>query len=86
MPAHRLNNVPIALIFATHFYFSTYHGFSNAMLRKVATPYEPGLLRSTLYVGVVVVFSYFTAFGDIDPSYPRPFLSLLYIRKSNCVL
>ena len=64
MPAHRLNNVPIALIFATHFYFSTYHGFSNAMLRKVVTTYEPGLLRTILYVGVVVVFSYFTAFME----------------------
>jgi cycloeucalenol cycloisomerase len=64
MPAHRLNNVPIALIFATHFYFSTYHGFSNAMLRKVVTTYEPGFLRNILYVGVVVVFSYFTAFME----------------------
>jgi cycloeucalenol cycloisomerase len=64
MPAHRLNNVPIALIFATHFYFSTYHGFSNAMLRKVVTSYEPGTMRKILYVGVVLVFSYFTAFME----------------------
>jgi cycloeucalenol cycloisomerase len=25
--AHRLNNVPLAMFFATHFYFSTYHFF-----------------------------------------------------------
>ena len=31
MPAHRLNNVPLALYFATHFYFSTYHVFSNLL-------------------------------------------------------
>lgn len=64
MPAHRLNNVPIALFFATHFYFSTYHGFSNAMLRKVVSTYEPGMLRTVLYIGVVLVFSYFTAFME----------------------
>ena len=26
-PSHRLNDVPIALFFATHFYFVTYHSF-----------------------------------------------------------
>ena len=64
MPAHRLNNVPIAMFLATHFYFSTYHGFSNALLRKVVTTYQPGLLRTMLYIGVVLVFSYFTAFME----------------------
>ena len=64
MPAHRLNNVPIALYFATHFYFTTYHAFSNAMLRKVVTTYRPGILRSMLYVAVVLCFSYFTAFME----------------------
>ena len=64
MPAHRLNNVPLAMFCATHFYFSTYHFFSNALLRKVVTTYEPGLLRTTLFVGVVIVFSYFTAFME----------------------
>lgn len=34
-PSHRLNDVPIALYFATHFYFITYHTFSNLILRKV---------------------------------------------------
>ena len=64
MPSHRLNNVPIALYFATHFYFSTYHGFSNSLLRKVVTTYKPGMMRTILFVGVVVVFSYFTAFME----------------------
>ena len=64
MPAHRLNNVPIALYFATHFYFSTYHLFSNAMLRKIVTSYQPGLARTILYVAVVLAFSYFTAFME----------------------
>jgi cycloeucalenol cycloisomerase len=64
MPAHRLNNVPIALFFATHFYFSTYHAFSNVLLRKVVTSYAPGMLRTILYVTVVFAFSYFTAFME----------------------
>jgi len=34
-PSHRLNDVPISMFFATHFYFVTYHTFSNLMLRKV---------------------------------------------------
>jgi cycloeucalenol cycloisomerase len=64
MPSHRLNNVPIAMYMATHFYFSTYHFFSNALLRKVVTSYQDGVLRKMLFVGVVIVFSYFTAFME----------------------
>lgn len=64
MPSTRLNNVPIAMFFATHFYFSTYHVFSNVLLRKAVTTYEPNLLRSMLFVGIVLVFSYFTAFME----------------------
>jgi cycloeucalenol cycloisomerase len=64
MPAHRLNNVPIALYFATHFYFSTYHAFSNIMLRLVVTYYKPGFLRNLLFVTVVLSFAYFTAFME----------------------
>jgi len=62
--AIRLNNVPIAMFLATHFYFSTYHLFSNALLRKVVTTYKAGLLRQFLFVSVVAVFSYFTAFME----------------------
>lgn len=64
MPAHRFNNVPIALYFATHFYFSTYHALSNALLRRVDTTYRDGPTRTALRVGVVVVLSYFTAFME----------------------
>lgn len=64
MPSHRLNNVPIAMFFATHFYFSSYHLFSNLLLRKVITSYQPGGRRTTLFIAVVVVFSYFTAFME----------------------
>ena len=41
-PAHRLNDVPISMYFATHFYFVTYHTFSNLMLRKIETRYAKG--------------------------------------------
>lgn len=64
MPAHRLNNVPIALFLATHFYFSTYHLFSNVLLRWVVTTFQGTVQRHVLYIGVVVVFAYFTAFME----------------------
>lgn len=64
MPSHRLNNVPIAMFFATHFYFSSYHLASNMVLRKVSTSYQTGIRRTILFVWVVVVFSYFTAFME----------------------
>lgn len=64
MPATRLNNVPICMFFATHFYFTTYHAISNALLRKVVTTHEAGLPRVALFCSVVLVFSYFTAFME----------------------
>jgi len=63
-PAHRLNDVPIALFFATHFYFVTYHTFSNMLLRFVKSRYEAGRARTVLFVLVVLAFSYFTAFME----------------------
>lgn len=63
-PSHNLNNVPICLYFATHFYFSTYHSLSNGLLRMVQTTYEPNILRTLLFAGVVAVLSYFTAFME----------------------
>jgi len=47
-PSHRLNNVPIALYFATHFYFVTYHTFSNMILRKVSLDIETWRVDSLL--------------------------------------
>jgi cycloeucalenol cycloisomerase len=64
MPAHRFNDVPIALYFATHFYFSFYHVLSNVLLRKVVTTYEAGFRRKILFVSVICIFSYFTAFME----------------------
>lgn len=64
MPAHRLNDVPIALYFATHFYFSTYHCFSNLLLRKITTSYKDTFARKILFWGTIVCFSYFTAFME----------------------
>jgi len=64
MPATRLNNVPIAMFFATHFYFSSYHVFSNACVRKIKTTFQAGLKRRILYISTVMVLSYFTAFME----------------------
>ena len=64
MPSHRLNNVPIAMFCATHFYFSTYHFFSNALLRYVDTAYQVSGRRTLLRIAVIVAFSYFTAFME----------------------
>lgn len=64
MPAHRLNNVPIAMFFATHFYFSTYHVFSNMLLRWVVTSFQDNVARKVLFWGTIICFSYFTAFME----------------------
>jgi cycloeucalenol cycloisomerase len=63
-PAHRLNDVPICLYFATHFYFVTYHTFSNLFLRKIESRYAPSLMRTVFFWAVIVAFSYFTAFME----------------------
>lgn len=63
-PAHRLNDVPIALFFATHFYFITYHTFSNLILRMIETRYVKSFNRTVLFWVAVLAFSYFTAFME----------------------
>lgn len=63
-PSHRLNDVPIALYFATHFYFVTYHTLSNMILRKIETTYEPSAYRTAFFWAAVFAFSYFTAFME----------------------
>lgn len=63
-PAHRLNDVPIALFFATHFYFVTYHTISNMLLRRIETRYLPGKARTVFFWATVLAFSYFTAFME----------------------
>lgn len=64
MPSTRVNNVPIAMFFATHFYFSSYHVFSNVCLRKIKTSFAPDLKRRILYISTIFVLSYFTAFME----------------------
>lgn len=63
-PAHRLNDVPIALFFATHFYFVTYHTFSNLILRKIETTYRSAPMRTLFYWLAIFAFAYFTAFME----------------------
>lgn len=63
-PSHRLNDVPIALYFAAHFYFVTYHTFSNMVLRKIESRFAMGWRRSLLFWAAVLGFSYFTAFME----------------------
>ena len=63
-PSHRLNDVPIALYFSAHFYFVTYHTFSNLMLRKIETTFEPSTVRTLFFWATVFAFSYFTAFME----------------------
>lgn len=64
MPATRLNDVPIAMYFATHFYFSSYHVLSNSVLRKIKTTFIPNYQRTILFWTIVVFMAYFTAFME----------------------
>jgi cycloeucalenol cycloisomerase len=64
MPSWRLNDVPIAMYFATHFYFSSYHVFANLPLRYVRSAYEAGPKRTLLEVSLVLAMSYATAFME----------------------
>lgn len=64
MEAWRLNDVPICMYLATHFYFSSYHVFSNLILRRVYTGYEAGPARQALFCGIIGALSYFTAFME----------------------
>ena len=64
MPAWRLNDVPVAMFFATHFYFCFYHVLSNAALRKIRTSYEPSKRRLAFEAASIVAMSYLTAFME----------------------
>jgi cycloeucalenol cycloisomerase len=63
-PAHRLNDVPICLFLATHFYFVTYHTFANLILRKIETTFQNNRLRCVYFWSCTLGFSYFTAFME----------------------
>ena len=64
MPSHRLNDIPIALFLATHFYFCTYHVcVSNGILRYVDRKYK-GFMKKVLFWFTILFLSYFTAFME----------------------
>ena len=56
--------VPIAMFFATHFYFSSYHVLANLVLRKARTAHAPGWRRAALTVALIGAMSYTTAFME----------------------
>lgn len=56
--AHRLNNVPIALILITHAYFILYHTLSTLLLRRIR---GWGIIPWWI---VILVMSYITAFME----------------------
>ncbi len=65
MPAHRLNDVPIAMFLATHFYFATYHAcVGNGILRYVDRTYASGIRKNALFWYTVLFMSYLTAFME----------------------
>jgi len=64
MPSWRVNDVPIAMYFATHFYFSTYHVLAGLALRKVTSSFEAGTTRTALYWYAVLTMAYCTAFME----------------------
>ena len=61
MPSWRINGVPIAMFFATHFYFTTYHVLGGLVLRKLTSTFEAGAARDALYWYAVLAMSYTTA-------------------------
>lgn len=63
-PSHRINDVPYSMFFSTHFYFVTYHTFSNIILRKIETKYAANFMRSVFFWSTIFAFSYFTAFME----------------------
>ena len=70
MPSHRLNDVPIAMYLATHFYFTTYHVcVGNGFLRFVDQYYgdegeKRGWRKQLLFWYTIFFLSYFTAFME----------------------
>ena len=87
MPAWRLNDVPIAMFFATHFYFASYHVFANLPLRHVRSAYLPGVRRTALEVALVLAMSYATAFMETltisnFPYYDFEDRAMAYVRRA----
>jgi len=64
MPSYRLNDVPVPMWFATHFFFCFYHALSNCVIRKILTGHEPSSSRRTFLVLAIGSLSYATAFAE----------------------
>jgi cycloeucalenol cycloisomerase len=58
MPSWDLNGVPVAMFFATHFYFTFYHALSNCLIRKVVTTYEATTARDSFCVVTILVSTF----------------------------
>lgn len=63
MPSYRLNDVPIPMFFATHFYFCFYHVISNCMLRHIDS-FRATAHRFFFKIAAVAALAYFTAFME----------------------
>eukprot|EP00618_Florenciella_parvula_P018547 CAMPEP_0119470948 /NCGR_PEP_ID=MMETSP1344-20130328/3629_1 /TAXON_ID=236787 /ORGANISM="Florenciella parvula, Strain CCMP2471" /LENGTH=433 /DNA_ID=CAMNT_0007503683 /DNA_START=20 /DNA_END=1321 /DNA_ORIENTATION=+ len=64
MPAHDLNAVPLAMYFATHFYFTLYHALAAQALRGVRTLFVRNSARFMFECSLVCAMAYSTAFTE----------------------
>lgn len=64
MPAWWFNGVPLALYFATFFYFSSYHVFSNLIIRRFMTGYKSTTSKTIYMILLICIMSYITAFME----------------------
>ncbi len=63
-PSWDVNGVPIAMFFATHFYFTFYHALSNTIIRKILNSYEYTNSRTAFLATVILLISYVTAYME----------------------
>lgn len=66
--AHRFNDVPVSMFFATHAYFCFYHSLMNITIRRVHRTkfYRQSLpyVRLAVDIVTIAVLAYFTAFME----------------------
>jgi cycloeucalenol cycloisomerase len=60
MPAHDVNGVPIAMFFATHFYFTLYHALAAKALRWVQTTFVADGWRAGFTAALIGAMAYTT--------------------------
>jgi cycloeucalenol cycloisomerase len=61
MPAHDVNGVPIAMFFATHFYFTLYHALAAKALRWVRATFQADGWRVGFSAALIGAMAYTTA-------------------------